>query len=185
MDELGPICIKSGPVYWNRSGGAGPCLYNWSDENGSVLQAWHFNGSTFDPSCAVSQATIPSPAAHAGGVLTVSASGGTPNTGIVWASMPLSSDGENGAQQGVLRAFNADNLSQELWDSNVNAARDAMGYWPKFSPPTVANGRVYMASLPSDGMGTGYVVVYGLLNTTYPPAVGEVMAPVLQLLLLN
>ena len=69
----------------------------------------------------------------------------------------------------MLRAFNADNLSQELWESD-SVSTDAPGIWPKFSPPTVANGRVYMASIPADGVSSTTISVYGLFNGFYPTA---------------
>ena len=53
----------------------------------------------------------------------------------------------------MLRAFDADDLQTELWNSETNDARDDAGNWPKFSPPTVVNGRVYLGSFPSDGAG--------------------------------
>ena len=77
--------------------------------------------------------------------------------------MPLSDDADGGVHQGVLRAFNADNLTQELWDSNQNQVRDSMGNWPKFSAPLVANGRVYIGSYPEDGISNTTISVYGLL----------------------
>ena len=164
--------IKSGPVYWNRSGGVGPWMYVWSD-NCDFLKAYHFNGTTFDTGI-VSESTFASPCGNSGGVLTLSANGSTPGSGIIWASMPLADDGDHGVHQGVLRALDADDLTKELWDSNLNPTRDNSGNWPKFSPPTVANGRVYMASFPVDGMGAAPVNVYGLLLST--PAVASFVA---------
>jgi Divergent InlB B-repeat domain/PQQ-like domain len=156
--------VKGGPVYWNRSGGAGPWMYVWSD-NCDFLKAYHFNGTTFDTGI-VSESTILSPCGMSGGVLTLSANGSTAGSGIIWSSMPLADNADHGVHQGVLRAFNADDLAKELWNSGLNAARDDSGNWPKFSPPTVVNGRVYMASFPADGVSSVPLNVYGLLQTT-------------------
>ena len=160
--------IKAGPIYWNRTGGVGPWLYVWSNgtnTGGDVIKAYHFNGTTFDPST-VSQGLIISPTGASGGVLTLSANGSTPGSGIVWSSMPLQDSGDHGIHQGILRALNADDLTKELWNSRMNASRDDIGNWPKYSPPTVNNGRVYMASFPADGIGNTAVNVYGLISST-------------------
>lgn len=152
--------IKGGPVYWNRDTGIGPWMYVWSDD-GNTFNAYHFNGATFDLP-AVSQGTMLSESS-AGGVLTLSANGSTPGSGIVWSSM--ATEGANsGVHPGILRAFDADNLNTELWNSNQNQTRDDSGNWPKFSPPTVVNGHVYLGSFPSDGVGDTAVNVYGLLT---------------------
>ena len=151
--------IKGGPVYWNRTGSTlGPWMYVWAEND--YLKAYHFNGKTFDTST-VSQNTFLTPSGNSGGVLTLSANGSTTGTGIVWSSMPFNQDGDHGTVTGVLRAFNADDLRTELWDSQMNSARDGVGLWPKFSPPTVSNGRVYMATF------SNAVNVYGLLSA--PP----------------
>jgi len=156
--------FKGGPIYWNRAGGAGPWMYVWSN-GGDILKAYHFNGTTFDTS-AISQGTIRSPNGASGGVLSLSANGSTAGTGIVWSSMPLADDADHGVHQGILRAIDASDLTRELWNSRQNAARDDMGNWPKFSPPTVVNGKVYLASFPGDGVGSTAVNVYGLLPST-------------------
>jgi hypothetical protein len=140
--------IKGGPVYWNRSGGVGPWMYVWSD-GCDFLKAFHFNGTTFDAAIA-SKSRLVSPCGDSGGVLTLSANGSTAGSGIIWSSMPLMDDADKGVHQGVLRAINGDDLTQELWNSNMNSAHDNSGNWPKFSPPTVVNGRVYLASFPVD-----------------------------------
>ena len=97
-------------------------------------------------------------------MLTVSANGSTAGTGLVWSSMPISGDADHGVTPGVLRVFDANNLSTELWDSQINASQDAMGNWPKYSPPVVDNGKVYMASFPSDGVSSTNISVYGLYS---------------------
>src|SRR6516162_483620 len=156
--------IHSGPVFWNRTTGAGPTMYVWPSNIG--LQAYEFNGSTFNTN-PISQSTIVAPLGMSGGVLALSANGSTPGTGIVWSSMPFNEDGDWGTHQGVLRAFDADNLTTELWDSQMNAARDAMGLWPKYSAPVVDSGKVYLGSISNVENSISnvvYVYVYGLLN---------------------
>jgi hypothetical protein len=150
--------IHGGPVFWNRTTGAGPTMYVWP--NSISLEAYQFNGSTFNTT-PISQSTILAPNGDSGGVLTLSANGSTVETGIVWSAMPLSQDGDIGTVQGVLRAFDASNLTSELWDSAMNSSRDNMGNWPKYSPPTVVNGKVYMASF------SNVLNVYGLLPADF------------------
>jgi uncharacterized protein (TIGR03437 family) len=97
--------------------------------------------------------TSPEPYGYPGCVPSISANG-TSNA-IVWALQP----------PGALAAYNAGNLANELYTSNQNAQRDALGNEVKFSVPTVANGKVY-AGTQSE------VVVYGLL----PQADAEISA---------
>jgi hypothetical protein len=87
---------------------------------------------------------------------TVSANGSDAGTGIVWAATTQSNK-SGGLAPGTLRAFLAKNVGQELYNSDRNAARDALGDFTKFAPPVVANGKVYV---PTQSKA---VVVYGLL----------------------
>ncbi|MGB8540665.1 MAG: hypothetical protein WCD49_03410 [Candidatus Acidiferrales bacterium] len=135
--------IKGGPVFWNRTSGAGPTLYIWpADPN--ALQALQFTNSKFNTT-PLSESTILNPTGFTDGTLSLSANGSKAGTGIVWASTGVA-DGTHGTVAGVLRAFDANNLTTELWDSQMNDARDDIGLWAKFSPATVANGKVYLAS---------------------------------------
>ena len=102
-----------------------------------------------------------------GGMLSLSANGGTAGTGILWATLSRAGDANHTPQPGILRAYDASNVTRELWNSQQNAARDALGNFSKFTPPTVANGKVYVASLSNK------LVVYGLIG-----AVGGNTAPV-------
>jgi len=88
------------------------------------------------------------------GALSLSASG---TAGIVWASVPLMNAVQS-VQAGELYALDAVTLDV-LWTSEQNSARDAVGYHSKFVPPTVANGRVYLATQ------SNALRVYGLLAT--------------------
>src|SRR5579871_1448810 len=96
--------------------------------------------------------------AYHGGGLTVSSNGGKAGTGIVWA-MTAQNDSLVTIVPGTLRAFDATNLSHELWNSDMNPARDAMGNYPKFNEPVVANGRVYVPTFSNQ------LAVYGLLSS--------------------
>ena len=146
-----------GPVFWNRTTGSGPTMYIWANDD--FLKAYHFNGTNFD-STPILQNIFQAVSGSSGGVLTLSANGNTPGTGILWSSMPLSQNGDHGAVAGVLRAFDADDLSHELWNSVQSQSRDDMGLWPKFSPPTVMNGKVYMGSFSNQ------LSVYGFLSNS-------------------
>ena len=90
---------------------------------------------------------------HPGGILALSASGNSLDTGIVWVSH--FHDPEKGPDatfeihEGVLEAFDAANLNL-LWSSE-GKPDDRLGYFQKFTPPTVANGKVYLAASPSPG----------------------------------
>ena len=99
----------------------------------------------------------PGPSGQSGAVLSVSSNGATDSTGILWAWYASSGDAESFVSPGVLRAFVASDVTQELWNSNQNASRDATGLYAKFASPTIANGHVYLATFSNK------VVVYGLL----------------------
>ncbi|HLZ15833.1 MAG TPA: hypothetical protein VKQ08_02290, partial [Cyclobacteriaceae bacterium] len=73
----------------------------------------------------------------------------------VWASYAQSGDAGHAVCPGILRAFDAHNISTQLWNSDQNGG-DEPGYFAKFSAPTIANGHVYLATF------SGQVIVYGL-----------------------
>jgi hypothetical protein len=88
---------------------------------------------------------------------TVSVSANGNSNGIVWA---VESDAYFDAHQGpaVLHAYDATDLSRELYNSNQRSARDNPGQASKFTVPTVANGKVFVG-------GANQLSVYGLLLT--------------------
>ena len=75
----------------------------------------------------------------------ISANGNT--NAIVWTIMrPEVVDNEKGTNAAILYAYNAGNLATELYNSNMNAARDTPGPAIKFAVPTVVNGKVYVGT---------------------------------------
>lgn len=88
---------------------------------------------------------------YPGGSPTVSANGNS--NGIVWI-VETDQFGSNG--NAILRAFDASNVSRELYDTTQKGTRDAAGAAVKFVVPTVANGKVYVGTQSE-------LDVYGLL----------------------
>jgi len=52
----------------------------------------------------------------------------------------------------------------ELWNNQQNARRDDCDNYAKFAAPTVANGRVYLASFGTSQTKSGELCAYGLLQ---------------------
>jgi len=148
--------IRGGPVYWQRSAvNGGPLLYNWGASDS--IKAYPFNGTKLaaSPSAQGSGSQI-----WPGGILALSANGEQEDSGVLWATVATSGDAENNPPvPGELHAFDAANVSHELWNSTMNASRDGFGNFAKFVPPLVANGRVYVATWSNQ------LAVYGLLTT--------------------
>ncbi|HWR37205.1 MAG TPA: Ig-like domain-containing protein [Clostridia bacterium] len=125
------------PVYWNG-------LVYISAETGPVY-AFRYSNGQLSSSATKSSITFDFP-----GTNPVISSNGTAN-GILWAIEKPSSGGA------VLRAFNALDITEQLYSSTQAGSRDSMTTAVKFTPPTVANGKVYVPL-------KGQVAVFGLLK---------------------
>jgi hypothetical protein len=135
------------PAYYNA--GSTEYVYVWA--NGDQLRQLSFNrnSGTF----AGSQILGGGGPQYPGADISVSSNGTVSGTGILWASYGANSNA--GGLSGVLVAFDATNVTKQLWNSNQNVG-DMVGYYAKFSSPTVADGHVYLATFSNT------VNVYGL-----------------------
>jgi hypothetical protein len=90
-----------------------------------------------------------------GGFLSLSANGDNAGTGILWVAMPYAESANHAVVRGVLRAYDALDVSKgELWDSeNTGNGQDRLGQFAKFAPPTIANGKVYVGTFQQETIG--------------------------------
>lgn len=148
--------VNVGAVYWH-SATRGGLVFNWGQDD--ALHAYAYNDGRFNPEpLAVGAAT----SAYPGGILALSANGNT--NGILWANAALAEHGNGHVNgPGVLRAYEANDITHELWNSNLAPDHDNPGRVSKNAPPTVVNGKVYLASFGALPSGTGALYVYGLL----------------------
>jgi len=126
-------CDYSTPAYWNGHlyvAGTNDHVKDYVLSNGLLSGPMSMSPQTFG---------------YPGSVPTVSANG-TKNA-IVWAVEP---------SKAILHAYDANNVSNELYNSKQNATRDTLGSNVKFAPPTVADGKVYIGT-------KDHLVVYGIL----------------------
>ncbi len=147
--------IMGAPVYW-ESPTLGPVVYMWGAAE--PLRAWSFNGQTFQTTPVTETTMLNTDGYSNMAPLSISSNGSTTGTGIVWAAASLSGNANDGTVPGQLWAFDAGDLTNELWDSQQNSSRDGLGSFAKYAPPTVANGKVYAPTF------SGQLLVYGLLS---------------------
>jgi len=148
-------------VYW-RSARNGDLLYLWGQRDRA--RAYRFNGSRFDETPFMIRPDKND--GHPGAMLSLSANGD--KDGILWAAIHATGDSWNESRPGVLHAYDADDINHELWNSLQDPARDDCNNYSKMSPPTIANGKVYLASFGTANIGTGQLCVYGLLPSGPP-----------------
>ena len=129
-------------------------IYVWSEND--PLRAIPFDRASnlLDPQRQVVSSV--GPTGQSGAVLSVSSNGSKDGTGILWASYAFSGDAEHNVSPGILRAFDANDVTKELWNNRQNVSRDGAGNYAKFASPTIADGHVYLPTFSKR------VVVYGL-----------------------
>jgi outer membrane protein assembly factor BamB len=151
-------------VYW-VSDKNGPLLYVWGQRD--KAKVYKFNGDKLVET-PLAMRDVPNEG-HPGAMLSLSANGA--RDGILWAAIHATGDSWHESRPGVLHAYDADDIRRELWNSLEVSARDDCGEYSKMAPPTIANGRVYLASFGTENVGTGQLCVYGPL-----PVAGKELA---------
>jgi hypothetical protein len=149
-------------VYW-KSARNGNILYLWGQRDRA--RAYRFDGAQFDETPFMIRPDKND--GHPGAMLSLSANGD--KDGILWAAIHATGDSWNESRPGILHAYDADDINHELWNSLEKPERDNCDNYSKMSPPTVANGKVYLASFGKENIGTGQMCVYGLLPGGPPP----------------
>ncbi len=141
-EEKDDHIVRSSPAYWN-----GYVYFGGQQDNVKAFQL--VNGKLTTSPVSKSPTILGFP----GATPSVSANGNS--NGIVW----VIDNGNNGsAWHSTLRAYDATDLSKELYNSRMNLARDDTGTnYVRFTVPTIANGKVYVIS-------QGRISVYGLLK---------------------
>lgn len=142
-DTGGASGVYGAPVYFN-----GTVYYGAS---GDVIRAYRLSKARMP---AQASALTSVPFCYPGATLAVSANGSA--NGILWAV-------QNSNEQGVLHAYDAATLA-ELYNSTQAGTRDQFGPGSKYTPPTVANGRVFVgtqAETPAGGQ--NYLAIFGEL----------------------
>jgi hypothetical protein len=140
----GDASILSTPLFWND-------FIYVAAENGK-LKAFPMPGGVLNTLPLASQS--PEILGPQGATPVVSSNGA--NNAIIWL---IDTSGALAAPNSpaILRAFDANNLSTEVYNSAMVPSRDTAGLAVKFTVPTVANGKVYFGTQTE-------LDVYGLLR---------------------
>ncbi len=133
--------ILSTPLFWNDHVYVAP--------GNGYLMSFHMSGGILDsPPVTQSLKTL-----GPQGATPVISSNGASNA-ILWV---IDSSGVPTGAPAILRAYDPNNLSNEIYNSAVNSSRDQAGPAVKFTVPTVANGKVHVGTQTE-------LDVYGLLQ---------------------
>jgi len=154
-------------AYWQGTAESGPLVYIGG--YGDVLRSFALSDGTLS---GTPTAQGPDTYGFSGATPSISSDGAAPGTGVVWVISPASCDGPGCTPSGpsALRAYDATDVSRELYNSEENPDRDQVGSYVKFSVPTVANGRVFVGTQDS-------LDIFGLLaggdETATPESVSQ------------
>ena len=135
--------LHGSPVFWEGTDGAR--VYVWGEND--RLRAYRFASRRIVQTAKLSEYRPPD--GMPGGMLSLSSSGRT--GGILWAVVPLDGDANKyRGVKGIVLALDALDVSRTLWTSEQSGARDRLGLFARFVPPTVAGGKVFVATYGDD-----------------------------------
>jgi hypothetical protein len=127
-------------AFWDSP--TNPLLYVWGSFD--VLRAFRLSGNSFNTT-PDSEGSVTTPY-WAGAALALSVNSN--NSAILWAV----------TVDGVLHAYQAVNVAQEIYNTSQNSTRDSLGDATHFSVPTIADGKVFVPT------GDSQIQVYGMLQ---------------------
>ena len=135
----------------------GQVTYVYLQQQGSTLKAYQIvgGGLTATPT----SESAPTGAAIPFVGMSISANGSQAGTGILWETTGNRSDPSIPA---TLHAFDAGNLANEIWNSDMTGGADKVGMFAKYANPTVADGKVFVPTF------SGSLAVYGLRSMERP-----------------
>jgi hypothetical protein len=172
--------LHGAPVFWE--GTSGSFVYLWGEND--RLRAYRFANRRLAANPKLSEYSPPH--GMPGGMLSLSSHDKT--NGVLWAVVPLNGDAnEFRGVKGIVLALDAQDVTKALWTSEQAGDRDRLGLFAKYVPPTIANGKVFVASYGDDEPLRQYgwtarpqqfparyqVVVYGMLTGTPQPMVNQ------------
>ncbi|MFL5494593.1 MAG: hypothetical protein ACJ8DC_09455 [Gemmatimonadales bacterium] len=135
--------LHGSPVFWEASDGAR--VYVWGEND--RLRAYRFANRRIVQTARLSEYRPPD--GMPGGMLSLSSNGRA--GGILWAVVPLNGDANKfRGVKGIVLALDALDVSKALWTSEQSGARDRLGLFARFVPPTVAGGKVFVATYGDD-----------------------------------
>jgi outer membrane protein assembly factor BamB len=166
--------IHGSPVFW-QAPDLGR-LFVWGEND--RLKAYAFRNGRFVDVDKPKQSVFQPPQGMPGGMLALSSNGTKAGSAILWAVVPLNGDANmfRGVRGNVI-ALDPRDVSKQLWTSELAGVRDRLGLYAKFVPPTVAGGKLFVATYgdaealrnwnppetPTGLAARHYIAVYGLL----------------------
>jgi len=124
----------------------GPTPYAYQLSEATQLYAYPVTSAGLLNGSVIKNTVIIGPSGGTGGFLSVSSNGTDPSTGILWANHAQNGcNANNGNCHAIFHALDASDITKELWNSDM-AAADQVTVFNKFSCPTIALGKVFIAA---------------------------------------